>query len=196
MDSMGGRLSAILSVFSLVLLVTTAAVWCRSYFVEDLFWYRRTEIQNRQANWFAICLGPGYVGFYRTRYQFRRTEATEAFKRHMAGVGFGAEGISHQRPSPKDKVDDVGGLAHFRFRFRYPTRAGAPSVCTHRSAELPYWTVVLLSGILPFRKAFAAARRRKRRKTRCCILCGYDLRGSTGRCPECGNEPPDGSEVR
>jgi hypothetical protein len=55
---------------------------------------------------------------------------------------------------------------------------------------IPYWSVVTLTGVLP--AAWAAARTRRwliarRRASRgCCTRCGYDLRATPGRCPECG----------
>lgn len=58
---------------------------------------------------------------------------------------------------------------------------------------VPCYLVVLASAVPP---AFALRRlHRRRRQTHRsgrgqCTACGYDLRGSPGRCPECGRERP------
>lgn len=59
----------------------------------------------------------------------------------------------------------------------------------HGRVIVPFWLPALLSAILP---AVAAARyvrerRSNRRRARgLCVVCGYDLRGTPDRCPECG----------
>ncbi len=53
---------------------------------------------------------------------------------------------------------------------------------------LPYWLLVLLFGIAPVWWAIGWDRRRigRCRAAGCCTRCGYDLRASPDRCPECG----------
>jgi hypothetical protein len=50
---------------------------------------------------------------------------------------------------------------------------------------LPF-AVLLSASILVLLYSPNQIRRRKRRKLGLCLRCGYDLRGSKERCPECG----------
>jgi hypothetical protein len=49
-----------------------------------------------------------------------------------------------------------------------------------------YWTIIVLTAILPACSLRGRWRRSSRRQRGLCPTCGYDLRASKDRCPECG----------
>lgn len=51
---------------------------------------------------------------------------------------------------------------------------------------LPHWLWVLLAAIPPLIWTRCRLRDRQNTQAGLCITCGYDLRASTERCPECG----------
>ena len=53
-------------------------------------------------------------------------------------------------------------------------------------ASIPLWIPTAIFGIYPAYLLTPLHRRRKRKKLGLCLNCGYDLRGSKERCPECG----------
>lgn len=57
-----------------------------------------------------------------------------------------------------------------------------------RFVMAPYWFFVMCFGILPLRAALRYKKARRRRRRGLCVTCGYDLRGTPDRCPECGLE--------
>ena len=59
-----------------------------------------------------------------------------------------------------------------------------PSLVVYVPVNLLALVFLILSGYL----LAPAHRRRKREKLGLCVKCGYDLRGSEERCPECGSE--------
>jgi hypothetical protein len=58
--------------------------------------------------------------------------------------------------------------------------------------QTPYWAITIVSGGLPL-IAWSIQGRRRRRNLRLrrglCLTCGYDLRATPDRCPECGAVP-------
>lgn len=66
---------------------------------------------------------------------------------------------------------------------------------------VPYWFLMLVFAILPVRRFYLWVRTRRRRQRGLCERCGYDLRGSLDKCPECGvvfsmGNRRDGERVR
>jgi hypothetical protein len=67
-------------------------------------------------------------------------------------------------------------------------RGWYPHASPSRFVLVPYWFLTLLTALLP---TVATARflRRRRYGAGFCRCCGYDMRATPARCPECGTVP-------
>jgi hypothetical protein len=55
--------------------------------------------------------------------------------------------------------------------------------------RIPWWSIVLITGVLPTIGLVQWVRRERPRRQGICPECGYDLRATPRRCPECGYAP-------
>ena len=63
-----------------------------------------------------------------------------------------------------------------------------PVYVSSRGGVLPLWIPTgVFAALFYFSHTFPLRYRRKREKLGLCVKCGYDLRGSKERCPECGS---------
>jgi hypothetical protein len=69
----------------------------------------------------------------------------------------------------------AGGVQYWTFGFRYLT--------------VPGWFPVLMLGLPSTLWLFRRFRRHRRVRAGRCLVCGYDLRATPDKCPECGTVP-------
>ncbi len=107
------------------------------------------------------------ISFYAEVRYFIPLGSAETLRK--AGVGF--HEIVWRRKHPRGPRTSTGPNVYYSL-IRCPT-------WTASAACLVYPTFAFIRGPL---------RRHRRRKCGLCVTCGYDLRGSPDRCPECATE--------
>jgi hypothetical protein len=104
---------------------------------------------------------PGSVDLFRHHH---------AHFRHISASTWGAEGTN---------TFDVPGVLGFA-----TGRLGA-----WRFIKVPFWFPTACTLVLPLSRLVRTLTRRRRYASGRCASCGYDLRATPDRCPECGHTP-------
>jgi hypothetical protein len=148
---------------------------------------RATTDGGRYArNDYQVLSGPGFFVVSRSHRVPRDQDAADWLQGLDATYppGWSAETVdSHARSRPFDGFDRIG----FSSGIDVPRNA---RVARHWwGLEVPHWLTLLVIS-LPL--GIAGVRRWRRRRVsglERCNACGYDVRATPGRCPECGAVP-------
>jgi hypothetical protein len=167
------RLATLAAGASLLLCVATVALWVRSYRRVDAFRV-------------ATARGERIVGSVRGELQFILCPGIE-FSGTFSYDSYSAPGFrSAVEFLRTDRHYSSGGRLGFGY---FVPKAGAPKNWGYSGVWFPHWSLALLFAILPALHLRAAIRSRRRDRVALCLTCGYDLRATPARCPECGAVP-------
>jgi hypothetical protein len=193
------RLLNLLTAVSLLLCVAACVLWARSYFVADLFeWgWQGEETDASVASTTQLTSSYGGVAIVRERRVRSGDPGAVAAlvaaveRRQPSGLNNGwsrTEPFGY--PSPSGRHTLGFALVHSRHDESFATAGGKSIRLVGRNSVLlvPYWFLAALTGwsLVP---VSLSLRRRLRKRAGCCPGCGYDLRATPDRCPECGHTP-------
>lgn len=166
------RVLDILAMLSALLLVTTAALWVRSYRVWD-YW-----IHDAGRHSYAIRTNCGAVCF-RHMTPPPRARPRWSHEAYSASRGFTL------RPPISDRRA-LGFLWESGTVVEPTSMSNVPQRMQYATIVVPDWALVCIFGSIAAARARVIIRNRRRFALGHCATCGYDLRATPNRCPECG----------
>jgi hypothetical protein len=169
------RLFNFLTLLSLLLCLATVALWMRSY--------------SRRQALLLFATSPGWIE--RLAIESLVGELSLSYDQFLGGTE--DSGWIYEVSSPYS-VTTHGELLReyprprsatflgFGYDFYYSRSTDHPA----RAIWFPHWFLALILAVLPALRLRNLLRTRRRNRIGLCPHCGYDLRASPSRCPECG----------
>jgi hypothetical protein len=181
---MARRLFSLVALASLVLCAATLAWWARSYLPADL------HVGAADGRLILLFTDPPVTRFWLKESPLGvggKVSAETAWQRARRGILLRQVLYSANTAAP-------GGFTMINLPQRsralagvvYITEPVAPGDSTYHLFAIPLPYLALLLAITPIAWLVSSLRRRGRSRAGCCAKCGYDLRATPGRCPECG----------
>ena len=182
------------SVLSLLLLIACAILWPRSHFTQDDFRFlpsAKDAVTGSEKDYASQIT----VSSTKGKFQVLRSQphwATPRPSGHTSSEP--GETFSLTPDRPVDTHFQFADIEYFdRPRHTYKEGDTTFTLWAFRYLTLPYWLLTTLFAVLPIFWILHLRRQlraRSRLKRGLCATCGYDLRSSKERCPECGALTP------
>jgi hypothetical protein len=188
-EGMIRRLFTTVSALSLLMLVAIAALWVRCYWIRDTFeWLRQRNHNYTLVHWEISFARPGVISVEQWWQTFNSATGLGENYQRLAGLRV-HEGNADQLsvvdipPRSVRSCQLLGFCCDQTLDGSFFGTTGSGEVFL----SVPYWLLLVTTGVLPsiwIRKRF------HRNKCGRCRTCGYDLRATRDRCPECGTAIP------
>jgi hypothetical protein len=181
-------------ILSLLILVTSILFWIRGYFVSDRFFWQGYDDIGDRSYWTQnlITTGRGGVGMNRVIQSSDinanygpKARQRPGFIKHYWSPFYSTKLAEYPyfRMGSGDKPV-WGGFKHSVFTEPDPAHDRPKRLSWQ--VVVPFWAICALTAPWPLISVWRC-RRRRRFVAGCCQVCGYDLRATPDRCPECGS---------
>jgi len=164
------RLFTFASAVSLVLCAATAALWVRGYWAWD-----EVAVRGSGGDLYSASASEGRVLLMVVK-NFASLHGTPARMSHRS-----MPPMSSWHNGPGVQIAGFGVFRHTHSEIR----SGRSIGITFEAVMIPCYALVIATAATPLHWL----RHRRVRKGHYCIECGYDLRATPDRCPECGTPP-------
>jgi hypothetical protein len=156
----------------MLLCIATVALWVRSYVTTDAIYYQRYGSTKYNVELIIVGSSNGALKIGNTKSMWRFREMHDGFNYFRVP--------SADAPWPAEE----SGMRWLNFRYQ-------PHDFHNETAWLyiPYWFLVLLITVSMVMIQRNRLRQLRRLEHGQCSRCGYDLRATPDRCPECGAVP-------
>jgi hypothetical protein len=178
---------------SLILFVATVALWVRSYWAGDGWQAIRISRGGGLVEQTTRSLVIGRGGLGAESVTSRLTpEYAATFGVDVDALRNSSKRVKFEPAYPEGfpEAGNTGQWAIPGFSFSRIVPGPPPSSTASQlegvAVVLPLWFIALALATVPGLRTIAAARRRRERRRGLCQCCGYDLRATPERCPECG----------
>jgi hypothetical protein len=183
-----------------------AFLWVRSHFRSDIVAriYPSADESNGIYRDLWLYSDVGSLNFMLQRFEFHGVTIPGAVGRaHWicqdgpASVSFVGpiypSNLNYDRPGFRGRGSRFHGwiLSYVHFQSWSWKADGGSTQASKTSISIPHWVFLILLLILPAlqcHRILANNRRRRRIRDGRCVHCGYDIRATPDRCPECGAE--------
>jgi hypothetical protein len=188
------RLLNLLTVLSLLLCLAVAALWVRSYFAADRF--VRLPLTLRPGGFrteeYTAFAWRGVLGVGAIRHDHEQASMPAAQYDPLLLIAqsrdaqWQFEGSWSSRP-PQDFPATGGSLPLWGFDTWTVNERGLGHRGLGAGLNIAYWLLLLLCSVPLDLWVIATMFGRRRLGRGRCVRCGYDLRATPDRCPECGH---------